>query len=315
MIKAHLKFKILNKRTGFSQFYLYFQYMKIWLTGANGQLGKEFQLLAKNSKFEWQFSNSTDCDITNFNLVESKLNEYEPNIIINCAAYTKVDLAEEEQEKCYLTNTKAVENLAKLCKKNNIALIHFSTDYVFDGSSESAYTENDKTNPLSVYGKSKQLGEEKILAIQPKGIVFRTSWVYSQFGHNFLKIMLRLGKEKEKLTVVNDQISTPTHAKDLAKAVLTCIEKGISENEIELIHFSNSGTASWYDFAKYIMKEASLNCEVSPIPTSEYPLPAPRPKFSLLSIDKFVKNVGYSPPYWKDAVKNCIKLLNKETQC
>lgn len=286
--------------------------MKIWVTGANGQLGQEFRVLAENSpKFSWHFSNSSEANITDFSLMNSLFNEVKPDILINCAAYTKVDDAEKNIEKCNAVNANAAEFLALKCEALDISFIHFSSDYVFDGKAEIPYLENDKTNPLSVYGASKAEGDAKILNTNVKGIIFRSSWIYSQFGHNFLKTMLRLGAEKEKLTVINDQISCPTNAADLAKAVIKSIELKLTEKPISILNFSNSGTASWFDFASYIMKSAKLPCEINPIPTTSYPLPAERPKYSLLSISKFVDLLGYKPKYWKDAVDSCIKLINK----
>lgn len=291
--------------------------MRVWLTGANGQLGRTFRQLVENqndSPYDdlWFFSDSADCDITNYALVEQKITSFKPHIIVNCAAYTKVDLAEKERDLCTLINVSAVENLAKLCAEQKISLIHFSSDYVFDGTSSKAYKEDDQVFPLSHYGNTKAQADELILKSEVNGLIFRTSWVYSQYGHNFLKTMLHLGNIKESISVINDQFSCPTHAHDLAKAVLKTIQLGLHKRKAEILNFSNSGTASWYDFANHIFKREQLTCEVKAILTESYPLPAKRPKYSLLSIDKFLENVGYSPPYWKDAVNECLKLLKNK---
>jgi dTDP-4-dehydrorhamnose reductase len=261
------------------------------------------------------FTTSQDLDITDFQKVKSFCIENDIKIIINCAAYTAVDKAETEQELADKINHLAVKNLAKISKEKNIKLIHISTDYVFDGKNFKPYCEEHQTNPQSVYGKTKLAGEHAIQEINPKNaIIIRTSWVYSSCGSNFVKTMLRLGKEKEQLSVIYDQIGTPTYARDLAKAILEIIQHSTfniqhSSTYVEIYNFSNEGVVSWYDFAKEIMKMAKIDCKIVPIETFQYPTPAKRPHYSLLNKAKIKDKFNIEIPYWKDSLQDCLKRI------
>ncbi|MBN2768499.1 MAG: dTDP-4-dehydrorhamnose reductase [Campylobacterales bacterium] len=292
--------------------------LKILVTGSKGQLGGELQML--NDEFlmlnyRCFFTTSQDLDITDFQKVKSFCIENEIKIIINCAAYTAVDKAEIEQELADKINHLAVKNLAKISKEKNIKLIHISTDYVFDGKNYMPYTEYNLTNPQSVYGKTKLAGEHAIQEINPKNaIIIRTSWVYSSYGSNFVKTMLRLGKEKEQFSVIYDQIGTPTYARDLAKAILEIIQHSTfniqhSSTYVEIYNFSNEGVVSWYDFAKEIMKMAKIDCKIVPIETFQYPTPAKRPHYSLLNKAKIKDKFNIEIPYWKDSLQDCLKRI------
>jgi len=288
----------------------------VLVTGANGQVGSELQML--NDEFlvlnyRCIFTTSQDLDITEHLQVREFIETHKIDVIINCAGYTAVDKAEEEQELADKINHQAVKNLAEISKENNIQFIHISTDYVFDGKNYKPYIEEDITNPQSVYGQSKLDGENALLEINPSNsIIIRTSWVYSSFGNNFVKTMLRLGKEKEELGVIYDQIGTPTYAKDLAIAILKIIPK-IQNLKLSIYHYSNEGAISWYDFAKEIMKMAKLDCKINPIETKDYPTPASRPHYSLLNKSKIKKDFDIIIPYWKDSLRECItKIINDE---
>ncbi|MGJ0457070.1 dTDP-4-dehydrorhamnose reductase, partial [Aliarcobacter cryaerophilus] len=233
------------------------------------------------------------------------------NVIINCAAYTAVDKAESDIENADLVNRKAVKKLSIVAKELDIKLIHISTDYVFDGKNFKPYVEEYQTNPQSVYGKTKLDGENELLDINPlNSIIIRTSWVYSYYGNNFVKTMLRLGKEKEELGVIFDQVGTPTYAKDLAITILDIIPQ-IENSKVEIYNYSNEGVLSWYDFAKEIMKMAKLNCKIKAIETYQYPTPAKRPHFSLLNKSKIKSKFNLEIPYWKDGLDNCLKRLGE----
>ncbi len=278
---------------------------RILVTGANGQLGSEIQALAKESGYTYLFTDREELDICNAQKVAEFLDINGIEIIINCAAYTAVDKAESEQEAAYKINAEAPKNLATESKKRGIVLIHVSTDYVFDGTSCVPYKESDTPNPIGIYGKSKLAGEEAIREIGCKGAIIRTSWLYSSYGANFVKTMLRLGAEREKLGVVFDQIGTPTYARDLAKTILGNIET-FAAKEGEVYHFANEGVCSWYDFAKAIMQTAGLPCKINPIESFEYPTPAKRPHFSVFNKAKIKKELGIEIAYWKDALNECL---------
>ena len=257
--------------------------MKILITGSDGQLGRSIQ--QKISIYPDLFFDFTDIDqldITNKPSLHNYIETYKPGVIVNCAAYTAVDKAEDDAEAAFLLNAKAVEYLAQIALENNILLIHISTDFVFDGEAKSPYTEEDIAKPTSVYSNSKLEGENAILKIGPNAIIIRTSWLYSEYGHNFAKTILRLAKEKSEIKVVSDQIGTPTYAGDLAVAILNIIGSRYNPKGIEIFHYSNEGFASWYDFANEIVKNEHLLCSVLPIATEEYPLPAKRPKYSVM---------------------------------
>jgi len=281
----------------------------VLVTGSNGQLGSEIKELSSNDNF--YFTDSKSLDISEFALVEKFVKEKEIDVIINCAAYTAVDKAEEEQTKADKINHLSVKNLAQIVKNNGIKLIHVSTDYVFDGKNYKPYTEDDATNPQSVYGKTKLAGEEAIKAITPKNsIIIRTSWVYSSYGNNFVKTMLRLGKERDELGVIYDQVGTPTYARDLAKSILEIYPK-LENEKPEIYNYTNEGVLSWYDFSKEIMKMAKLSCKINPIETHEYPTPAKRPHYSLLNKAKIKKDFSVDIPYWKDSLSECLVKLGE----
>jgi dTDP-4-dehydrorhamnose reductase len=291
--------------------------LNILVTGSNGQVGSEIKELSKDYNYNFFFTTSNDLDITNHNKVKEYLESNNINIIINCAAYTAVDKAEDDKENANDINHLAVKNLAQISKDNNIKLIHISTDYVFDGKNFKPYTEDDITNPNSVYGKTKLDGENEMIKINPhNSIIVRTSWVYSSFGNNFVKTMLRLGKEKDELGVIFDQIGTPTYARDLAVSILEIIQHSKlniqnSSTHTEIYNFSNEGVASWYDFSKEIMKMAKLDCVINPIETKQYPTPAARPHYSLLNKSKIKDTFNITIPYWKDSLDECLKIMKE----
>ena len=283
----------------------------ILVTGANGQLGSEIRVLS-NGDGNFLFTDRGELDITDFAAVETFISKNAVGTVINCAAYTAVDKAECDAQNADLINNKAVENLAKICKDKDIKLVHISTDYVFDGKNYKPYLEEDEPNPIGVYAKTKYDGEKAILAINPQNsIIIRTSWVYSSFGANFVKTMLRLGREHESLGVVFDQVGSPTYARDLAKAILDILPK-IKNHKTEIYHFSNEGVVSWYDFAKEIMKMAKLSCNITPIESAQYPTPAPRPHYSVLNKAKIKREFGVEIPYWKDSLIDCLKNLGEK---
>lgn len=289
-----------------------FNNVKILVTGTNGQLGSEVRELSSNYDYNFFFTDVNSLDITNQNVIEDFIKTNNINIIINCAAYTAVDKAQEDVELADKINHLATKYLAKISKENNIKLIHISTDYVFDGTNYKPYIENDKTNPNSVYGKTKLDGENAMKQINPKNsIIIRTSWVYSSFGANFVKTMLKLANDRDKLTVIYDQVGTPTYARDLAKVILDILPQ-IKSDKVEIYNYSNEGVLSWYDFAKEIMKMAKIDCEISPIETKDYPTPASRPHYSLLNKAKIKEKFNIEIPFWKDSLKECLVKLGEK---
>ena len=290
----------------------------ILITGANGQVGEAFQSLLENKKRtddvnHFYFTSKETLDISDKESLEAFVDKYNIDIIVNSAAYTAVDSAEENEALAYKVNKEAVENLAEISKQYGIQLIHISTDYVFDGTSHTPLLETDSVNPQGIYAKSKRAGEEAILSIKPAGaIIIRTSWVYSTTGQNFVKTMLRLGTQKDEINVVCDQIGTPTYARDLARAILTMIESEHESKEVEIYHYSNEGNCSWYDFAQAIFEIAQVDCKVNPISTKAYPTPAKRPSYSVLNKEKIKKEYQLNIPYWRDSLKSCISLLDIE---
>lgn len=283
----------------------------ILVTGSKGQLGSEIQELAKNYSYNFFFTDRDSLSITNEKDIQTFVRTNNITTIINCAAYTAVDKAEEDNKQADLVNHKAVDNLASIAKVNNIKFIHVSTDYVFDGKNYKPYNEDDTTNPNGVYGQTKLDGEVAMQKINPKNsIIIRTSWVYSSFGNNFVKTMLRLGKERDSLGVIFDQVGTPTYARDLAKAILDMLPN-INNKEVEIYNYSNEGVLSWYDFSKEIMIQSNTDCAVNPIETKEYPTPATRPHYSLLNKSKIKKEFNITIPYWKDSLKECLEILGE----
>lgn len=284
----------------------------VLVTGANGQLGSEIQsIFTDYSGYKFYFSDTSSLDISDKKAIEGFCQTNSIDTIINCAAYTAVDKAEEDSENADRVNHIAVEYLAEISKAQNISLIHISTDYVFDGKSHKPYTEDGTVSPQGVYAKTKYLGEQALLSVNPQhSIIIRTSWVYSSFGNNFVKTMLRLGQERDTLGVIYDQVGSPTYAKDLAKAILDILPK-LDNTDVEIFHYSNEGVCSWYDFAKTIFELSDIHCKVNPIETKEYPTPATRPHYSLLNKAKIKQQFDIEIPYWKDSLKTCLKTLKE----
>jgi len=288
---------------------------QILVTGANGQVGREFQSLVSNNAYEgmqFHFTDRDTLDITDKKSLEAYLEKYHIDTIVNCAAYTAVDKAEEEEELAYKVNRDAVRYMAELAKEKGISFIHISTDYVFDGKSHTPFKEDDGPNPQGIYARSKLAGEEAIIKTVPHGaMIIRTSWVYSSNGQNFVNTMLRLGTQRDTLNVVCDQIGTPTYARDLARAILTILsEQKVPHEGVEIYHYSNEGNCSWYDFAQAIFEIAEVDCKVSPVPTEAYPTPAKRPAYSVLNKEKIKESFHLDIPYWRDSLKSCLSLMD-----
>ena len=282
--------------------------MNILVTGCNGQLGNEIQLLEKEYPQHTYFNTDVaELDITNQLAVNDFINRHAIDGVINCAAYTAVDKAEGDKELCTTLNTVAPSYLAAAIDKRGGWIIHVSTDYVFDGTHHTPYVETDTPSPDSVYGSTKLAGELGVSKFCKKHMIIRTAWLYSAFGNNFVKTMIRLGKEKTELGVIFDQIGTPTYARDLAVAIMTVVDKGI---ETGVFHYSNEGVISWYDFTKAIHRIAGIkDCKVRPLHTSEYPTAANRPAYSVLDKTKIKQTYGIEIPYWEDSLKECIERL------
>ena len=281
----------------------------VLILGSEGQLGSEFKKINQNSiELEFIFTDVDNLDIADLISLDSFFFNKKIDFIVNCAAYTNVDKAETETEKANKINGFALKNLSDISIKYKIPIIHISTDYVFDGESEVPYTEEAKVNPTSVYGKSKLLGENFIIDAY-KHIIIRTSWLYSSFGHNFVKTILKLGQEKEVLNVVSDQIGSPTYAKDLAEAIqeIVLLSSKDQNNFLSgIYHYSNEGKCSWYEFAAEIMKIANISCELIPVSTAEYPTPAKRPKYSLLNKSKIKQTFSLEIPSWKESLNSAM---------
>ena len=281
--------------------------MVVLITGAGGQVGQCLQFIAPNyPEIEFHFCSSTDLDITKKENCEAVFSKIKPNFCINAAAYTAVDRAESEPEKAHLINVVGCRNLAQICNQFNTILLHISTDFVFDGNSKKPYTEIDDTNPMGVYGQTKLDGEKEIQALCKNYFIIRTSWVYSQFGTNFLKTMLRLASEKTVLSIVNDQIGTPTNAIDLAEALVNIIVSArceIPNSESEILNFSNEGECSWYDFAKKIFEHSKISIDLKPITSSEFLTAAKRPSYSVLDKTKIKKMFGIEIKTWQESLK------------
>ncbi|UJP64523.1 dTDP-4-dehydrorhamnose reductase [Mongoliitalea daihaiensis] len=285
------------------------QHKTILITGSNGQLGMEFRKLSQNSNHRFIFTDRKTLDFSNLVTINDFFDSKSIDIIINCAAYTAVDKAESEQEQASLINSEAVALLGKIAANRQIFLIHFSTDYVFDGKGFTPYLIDHPTHPVNFYGESKRAGEEAMQeTLKLNGLILRTSWVYSEFGNNFVKTMIRLGKERDQLHVINDQVGSPTYAYDLAKFVLTNLVSFTWEGT-RVYHYSNEGVCSWYDFAHAIMELKNISCTIQPIPSSQYPTPAQRPSYSVLDKSRIKEDFQVSIPHWRDSLKVCLDKL------
>lgn len=279
---------------------------KILVTGATGQLGSELKVIAqKQQEFEWVFADRSLVSLDNLQVLQSQLERIQPDIIFNCGAYTAVDKAESEQELADVVNHLAVGNIAQYAAKKSVKLIHISTDYVFDGNSALPLNEEAPTNPINTYGATKRAGELACLANNPNAIILRTSWVYSTFGNNFVKTMQRLMQERDSISVVNDQIGTPTYAADLVRAMLVIVQA--PQWSPGIYHYSNEGAISWYDFAIAIKELGGYTCEINGIRSEAYPTPAKRPFYSLLDKTKIKKTYQVEVPNYKDSLAICLK--------
>ena len=288
--------------------------MKVLITGSSGQLGSEIKELASGyENLECVFKDLSELDICDTEVLNTFIIDQHINAVINCAGYTAVDKAEEEALIAQKVNSEGVLNLANTLKKVDGKLIHISTDYVFDGNHSQPYKESDPVSPIGVYGETKRAGELAVLNSSIDAIVIRTSWLYSVYGNNFVKTMLRLGNFKESIQVVFDQIGTPTYAKDLAKTCLDILSNAGSTNiskKGSLYHYSNEGVASWYDFARAIMEISNIYCNIIPIETKDYPTKAIRPLYSVLDKSKITSDFKVTIPHWRDSLTNCIKKIN-----
>ncbi len=280
----------------------------ILITGCNGQLGNEMQLLAAaHPELTYFFTDVKELDITDETAVKTYIKKHEIDCVINCAAYTAVDKAETDEALCEKLNHKAPGYLAQAIEEQDGCMIHVSTDYVFDGTAHIPYREDAPTCPNTVYGRTKLAGEQAVMQNCKQAVVIRTAWLYSTFGNNFVKTMLRLGREKENLGVIFDQIGSPTYGRDLAAAIFAILTKDFVPG---IYHFSNEGVISWYDFTKAVHRIAGItNCNVRPLHTEEYPAPAPRPHYSVLDKTKIKETYGIDIPYWEDSLTECIRIL------
>lgn len=285
--------------------------MNILVTGSNGQLGNEIRLLQEeHSAHKWFNTDVAELDITDKEAINHFVEENEIDGIINCAAFTAVDKAESSEELCRLLNSTAPGYLAEAMGKRGGWIVQVSTDYVFDGTAHTPYTEDRPTSPNSVYGRTKLEGEQAVAAACSQSMIIRTAWLYSKFGNNFVKTMMRLGREKQELGVIFDQVGTPTYARDLAVAIMAAVEKGIVPG---IYHFSNEGVISWYDFTKAIHRISGITtCHVRPLHTEEYPTPAARPAYSVLDKTKIKNTLGIEIPYWEESLAECIAELQKD---
>jgi dTDP-4-dehydrorhamnose reductase len=317
---------------------------RILVTGKNGQLGQSILAIASAyPQYDFVFVGREELDLSSSQSTADYFSKNAFDVMINCAAYTAVDKAESEPELANQINHLAVKQLAEIAKQQNASLIHISTDYVFDGTQHRPYIESEATAPQGVYGDTKLKGEQAMQSVNPKGCILRTSWVYSEFGNNFVKTMLRLGKERDSLNVIFDQVGSPTYATDLAEAILAVLShtllgaesqsmpqvghselaEGSSKSEedssvthqndagVKIYHYSNEGVCSWYDFAKAIFELSGMDCKVFPIETKDYPTPAKRPHYSLMNKAKIKQAYGLDIPYWRDSLKICLKELEK----
>lgn len=283
----------------------------ILVTGANGQLGNEIQRLAEqDAENAYVFTDVAELDITDLDSIRGCMRDHHISVVVNCAAYTNVDKAEDDEDMADRINHRAVENLATVCKERDAVLIHISTDYVFQGEGNLPCREDELTNPLGVYGKTKLAGEQAIERIGCRYLIFRTAWLYSSFGNNFVKTMRRLTAEREQLSVVFDQVGTPTYAADLAALITHVLKTGKYKEYQGIYHFSNEGVCSWYDFAKEICVLSGNVCDIRPCHSDEFPSKVKRPAFSVLDKTKIKNDFDYVIPYWKDSLTKCIHELD-----
>ena len=302
-----------EKETPKQQFFYGLVQKNVLVTGGSGQLGKELGRLTDrlNLPFRFLFTDVDDLDVTDREELSGFVKDYRILYIINCAAYTAVDKAEEDSDKAYLVNGKAVENIAIVSKQEGVKVIHISTDFVFDGQSEIPYTENMEPHPLSVYGQSKLKGEEALQAVGGEWMIIRTSWLYSQYGNNFVKTMIRLMQERERLTIVDDQYGTPTYAADLAELIIHILQfSEETEWKSGIYHFSNKGETTWFRFAEEIKRITGIGgCELIPVKTHEYGAAAPRPAYSVMDLSKVCSTFRVEIPKWEEALKRCVDAL------
>jgi dTDP-4-dehydrorhamnose reductase len=294
---------------------------QLLVIGSNGQLGRSLIKIASDySDMQFTFVGRQQLDLSNSTQITDYFQNHRFDTIINAAAYTAVDRAESEPELADQINHQAVKQLAEIAKQHQTTLIHISTDYVFDGNNHTPYQEKEQPHPKSVYGKSKQKGEQKIVEIAPKGCIVRTGWLYSEYGHNFVKTILLLSKEREQISVVDDQIGTPTYATDLAHVLLTIAqsqkspspERRGAEELVETYHYANEGVASWYDFAKAIIELTGKNCSITSVDTSQYPTAAARPHYSVLSKRAIKQRYSINIPYWRTSLKKCLEAIQQK---
>lgn len=284
--------------------------MTILIIGANGQVGRELQALsAEFPTLKLMPVDRSVLDVSNAAAITHFCNTTDFNVCINCAAYTAVDKAEQEKGLAYAINAEAPGHLAAACLAKGAQLIHYSSDYVYHNQENRPLLETDATTPQGVYAQSKLEGDLRVLTAHPGALVFRTSWVYSSFGHNFVKTMLRLGADRDSLRIVNDQIGSPTYARDIARMTLELIQSGQAAQHSGIFNYSNEGVCSWYDFAQAIFELSGVHCKVEAIPSTEYPTPAARPHYSVLDKGKFKAAFGVDIPYWKESLRGCLELL------
>lgn len=286
----------------------------ILITGCNGQLGTEMRnLLTGNPRYNAWFTDVAQLDITDGEAIDHFMDQHPVDYLVNCAAFTAVDRAEEQQDLCRRLNATAVELLGRAAQRHGTRMVQISTDYVFNGNACTPLTEDQQPAPQSTYGRTKLEGEQLLLQAAPESVILRTAWLYSPYGHNFVKTMLNLGRTHKQLTVVFDQLGTPTYALDLARAILTVIEA--PEWHAGTYHFSDEGAISWYDFTKAIHRLGGISgCDVQPVTSDQYPTAATRPHYSVFNKDKFKRTFGVTIPYWEDSLRDCIARLNSTNQ-
>ncbi len=286
----------------------------ILVTGAEGQLGKELQQLSNHYLYNFLFTSKQDLSIDNLKATRNFFEQHQIDFCINCAAYTAVDKAETEKERAFAINADAVGNLAQICSEHQTRLIYISTDYVFNGESTVPYKEDDAIDPINTYGASKLKGEGLAFTNNPSTLIIRTSWVYSSFGNNFVKTMIRLMNERASINVIDDQYGCPTYAADLAEVVMKIIGESSTNNLSGILNYCNDGIATWYKFAMAIKELTQINCIINPIPASQYITAAKRPMYSVLDTNKIKKSLGITIPYWRDSLQACLKILGCQIQ-